>query len=191
MSQDIYREKIEEMLKPSCSLKELSKDTSNQEYMCESQLQVMNFDQMPKIYQQWLKCRTTPKSNDVLYITSNDMWYFIEFKNGRIKKADVHNKIYDSIIMLIDMAIIPDFQFAREHIIYILVYNQGKNSEIEQSTSRQEIYSFMCRQSGQNNCFWGINQFEGYILKESHTYSCEEFQQNFIDQMETAVSGVM
>lgn len=187
MARQTEREKIESKLgKFVCTLKKTSKDITNGEYMCESSLQVMNFDKMPRIYQEEHICHVQPKSNDALYITQDDRWYFVEFKNGKPSKADIHSKVYDSVIMLIDLGIIPDFNFARENICYILVYNQQKNQGLGQSKSREEIYSYMGERAKKEICLWDIDHFENYILKEAHTYSCETFQKLFVLPMEAS-----
>ncbi|MCI8869922.1 MAG: hypothetical protein HFF39_05175 [Lawsonibacter sp.] len=187
MSPQTEREKIEAMLK-TCTLKRASKDSSNGEYLCESQLQVLNFDQMPQLYRQTCPTAQT-KSNDALYIAPNDVWYFIEFKNGQVRKADIHNKIYDSVLMLLDMKIIPDLDFARRHMEYILVYNREKNQRLEQSQSRDDLYGYMGRLAQQEACFWDIGRFAGYLLKNSHTYSQEEFREKFVEPMEKTPAG--
>lgn len=189
MSPQTEREKIEAVLKEHyCTLKKASKDSSNGEYLCESQLPVMNFDKMPPYYQK-SRPGTRPMSNDALYIAPNDTWYLIEFKNGQVKKADIHDKIYDSILMLLDLGIIPDLDFARRHMEYILVYNREKNQRLEQSQSRDDLYGYMGRLARQEACFWDIDRFAGYLLKNSHTYSQEEFQEKFVEPMEKAPAG--
>lgn len=90
--------------------------------MSESCIKVVNFDKIPSVYSKGKGWKSVPKSNDVLYI-SNDQWYFIEFKNGSIDKANLYRKIYDSLIMLIELGIIASLDDSRNKINYILVYN--------------------------------------------------------------------
>lgn len=69
------------------TLKNTSKDFSNKnniEYMTESKIKVINFDEVVKEYRKKYSIKDLPKSNDALYI-SNENYYFIEFKNGKLK----------------------------------------------------------------------------------------------------------
>ena len=66
-----------------CTLKRASGDTTNNEYMCESGLRVINFDKIPDEYARGKGWTGVPKSNDALYIDMNGNWFFIEFKNGK------------------------------------------------------------------------------------------------------------
>ncbi|WP_416487870.1 hypothetical protein [Brachyspira hyodysenteriae] len=69
-------------------LKETSEDDSidnNIQYMTESTIEVIDFDKVATDYKEISGINNIPKSNDALYI-SNDCYYFIEFKNGRLKK---------------------------------------------------------------------------------------------------------
>lgn len=181
------RERMEARLKDFiCTLKKASKDTSNGQFMCESQLPVMNFDKMSEIYKQERRGPTCPKTNDALYITKNGEWYFIEFKNGRVKTADIHDKIYDSVIMLVDLKIIPDFEFARQNFHYILVYNDEKNQGLSKSQSRDEFRDYMERRAQEEIRYWDVDLFERYLYKSTHTYTKEKFYDLFVLPMEQA-----
>ena len=91
--------------------------------------------------------------------------------------------------MLLDLGIIPDLDFARRRIEYILVYNREKNQKLEQSQSRDDLYAYMGRRAGQEACYWEIDRFRGYLLKDSHTYSQEEFRTKFVEPMEKTPAG--
>jgi hypothetical protein len=153
--------------------------------MCESQLKVINFDKIPKEYCREKHLPCIPASNDALYINKDGSWHFIEFKNGSIDKADLFRKIYDSIIMLLELGIIPDLDFARENISYILVYNSDKYPKIQNSESRKENYSYFMRIAKTEEKLFEIEKFEKYLLKETHTYSKELFNTKFIVPMES------
>ncbi len=164
-----------------CTLRRASRDDTGAFFMCESTLGVIHFDKIPKEYCRRLHCPAFPKSNDALYISQEDNWYFIEFKNGTVEKADVYRKIYDSIIMLMELKIIPDFQFVREHIHYILVYNPKKYSDMP---SRDMIHSYVCERAESERELFGIQKFEAFLLKETHTYTPGLFEENFVIPME-------
>ncbi|MCM1244803.1 MAG: hypothetical protein NC293_04065 [Roseburia sp.] len=164
-----------------CTLKKASKDDDRKCFMCESLLEVIHFDKIPKEYCRRLHCPAFPKSNDALYISPKNDWYFIEFKNGTVEKADVYRKIYDSIIMLIELKIIPNFQFVRDHVRYILVYNPQKYSDMP---GRDMIHSYVCARAESERELFGIQKFKAFLLKEAHTYTPELFEENFVLPME-------
>ena len=91
--------------------------------------------------------------------------------------------------MLLDIKIPPALDFARRHMEYILVYNREKNQRLEQSQSRDDLYGYMGRLAQQEACFWDIGRFAGYLLKNSHTYSQEEFREKFVEPMEKTPAG--
>lgn len=55
--------------------------------------------------------------------------------------------------MLIELKIIPDFEFARQNITYILVYNEGKHSKIQQSQGRNQNMNYLLRLSGKRKSY--------------------------------------
>ena len=114
-------EKLPEVMQSmTATLKHCSKDDASSDYMTESRLLAVNFDRFSKYYCQVVKMAQQPKTNVALYCTEDGKWYFVEFKNGSIKKDEIYRKIYDSLIMLIEAGMIPDYQFSRENISYIL-----------------------------------------------------------------------
>lgn len=181
MIKEIIDELSPILSKHKCTLKEASWDDADKSFMCESVLEVIDFDKIPKEYCRRLRCPGLPKSNDTLYVSLENDWYFIEFKNGTVNKADVYRKIYDSIIMLIELKIIPDFQFVRDHIRYILVYNPQKYSDMP---GRDMIHSFVCERAESERELFGIRKFEAFLLKETHTYTPGLFEENFVLPME-------
>ena len=162
------------------TIKKTSRDDSKKQNMCESTIKVINFDKIPKQYLKSKGFRTLPKSNDALYI-EDKKWCFIEFKNGEVDKADIYRKIYDSLIMLLEMGIIPDFDFARKNIGYILVYNSDKYPKVQKSQARDQNYSYFFQLAKQEEQLFEVEKFQGYLLKETHTYTKEMFEKNFIE----------
>lgn len=167
-----------------CTLKRASGDTTNNEYMCESGLKVINFDKIPDEYARGKGWTGVPKSNDALYIDMNENWFFIEFKNGKIVKDDIYRKIYDSLIMLIEWRIIPDFEFVREHIDYILVYNGDKFKKIPPSQGREQTYGYFMELAQQEEKLFNIDKFEKYLFHKTHTYTKHLFEKYFIQTKE-------
>lgn len=65
----------------------------------------------------------------------------------------------ESLIMLVEWGVIPDFDFCRTNINYILVYNEGKYGKIE--------------------------KFEKYLFENTHTYTQSVFQEKFVATIES------
>ena len=145
---------INELLKMHlCTLRKASKDNNRDEYMTESKIKVVNFDKMPKEYCKRMKVKNLPCSNDALYVSKDNVWYFIEFKNGSVDTAEIYRKFYDSILILLEMGVIPDLQFAREHIIFILVYNSKKYPTNKISLGREQTYKFIRKRAEEEQNF--------------------------------------
>ncbi|MFA6941081.1 MAG: hypothetical protein WCQ54_08900 [Clostridiaceae bacterium] len=166
-----------------CTLKKSSFDDCNSINMCESSLKVVDFDKIPNEYSRGKGWANVPKSNDALYINDNG-WYFVEFKNGSIDKSEIYRKLYDSVIILISLNIIPNMEFVRTKIEYILVYNSNKYPKIQDSQSRSNTFSFILERAKIEEKLFDIDKFEKYIFKATHTYSKEEFTEKFIKLME-------
>lgn len=174
---EVFKDKL-------CTMKGASRDTTNNECMCESILQVVRFDRMPNEYAKGKGWPGVPQSNDALYIDNAGKWFFIEFKNGGVHKDEIYKKIYDSLIILLESELIPDFNFSRNNIDYILVYNGKKQGKAQESTSRTETYNYFHRQAKEEEKLFGIDKFEKYLFNKTHTYTKEQFQAKFIDLKE-------
>lgn len=186
MTKDSIEQLPEILKKHICTLKKASLDEEHHESMCESQLTVVDFDRIPQEYARGKGWRCVPKSNDALYIDKSDMWYFVEFKNGKINGSDVYRKIYDSFLMLMDLGIISGFDFLRKQVCYILVYNSDKNGPVPASENLEKIYSYTLRQAETEAGLFGIWKLEQYLFRETHTYTRELFEEKFIQPMEQA-----
>lgn len=89
-------DKLPELLKNHIStLKKASCDETNGVYMTESALKVVRLDKVPKEYAKGKGWSGIPQTNDALYISDTGKWYFIEFKNGAVQKAEIYRKLYD------------------------------------------------------------------------------------------------
>ena len=167
-----------------CSLKKASLDSTNRKAMCESNLEVVHFDNIPKEYARGKGWKSVPKSNDALYVDVDGKWFFIEFKNGKsIEHKDIYKKIYDSIIILVDLDII-DLTFLRKNGVYILVYNAEKHPEIQESHSRNCFGEYISERAKTEVRLFGIENLEGYLFHETHTYTEKEFEKNFVEPTE-------
>ena len=86
---DEVKDNLPELLNHITTLKKSSCDEEKREYMCESEMKVINFDKIPKAYNRGKGWSILPKSNDALYIDVKGQWYFIEFKNGSINSGEI------------------------------------------------------------------------------------------------------
>ena len=81
---DEVKDNLPELLNHITTLKKSSCDEEKREYMCESEMKVINFDKIPKAYNRGKGWSILPKSNDALYIDVKGQWYFIEFKTAAL-----------------------------------------------------------------------------------------------------------
>ena len=184
MTEEIITELPDILRNHICTMKKASFDSSKNISMCDSMLRVVNFDKIPAEYTRGKGWKFMPKSNDALYISIDGKWFFIEFKNGSIDCSDLFRKIYDSLIMLIELGIIPDLEFARQEFEYILVYSSEKYGKIPQSDGRDINYSFVMKRAEMEEKLFGIEKLELYIFHETHTYTKKLFETNFLKPME-------
>ncbi len=177
---DEVKDNLPELLKHITTLKKTSWDKEKKKYMCESKMKVINFDKIPKAYNRGKGWSILPKSNDALYIDVKGQWYFIEFKNGGINSGEIYKKLFDSIVMLLDEKIIPDIQFVRDNINYILVYNSNKYGKMANSPSREGIYGYVFERAEEEEKLFDIDKFEQYLFRETHTYTPSLFKKEFV-----------
>lgn len=170
--------------KSLCTLKKASCDDSKKEYMCNSKITVIDFDKIPKFYAKQKGIPSLPTSNDALYIDMDGNWYFIEFKNGSIDKSNIYRKLYDSLIMLLELGVITDLEFVRKQGHYILVYNSENDKVIPNSDGRNEHYRYIQSRSGVENRLFDVDKFEKYLFRSTHTYTKTEFIDKFVNHME-------
>lgn len=178
MTDEIIESLPEKLRGHRCKLKKASYDDANKQYMCESNITVIHFDKIPNEYTRGRGWSFGPKSNDALYIDKNRHWYFIEFKNGGINTGDIYRKIYDSLLILLEWRIIPNLDFVRSNITYILVYNEVKYGECY--PARNQTYNYIAGLAQKETRLFGIDKFEQYLFYKTHTYTKEEFNIKFV-----------
>lgn len=184
------------------TLMEASKDDKNGEYMTQSTEKVIDFDKVKEEYIKNIRPKVTPVSNDVLMKIDNKI-YFIEFKNGNIKKKiyNVKRKIFESLLIFSDI-IGETISFTRENVNYILVYNGEKSKkyiehiieerqkcnlnkleddEIQESTAFDKFTSQMAKLANYHMDIFGLDkQFSKMYFKSVKTYDIDEFNEEFI-----------
>lgn len=150
------------------------------------------------------------KSNDALYITKNNIHYFIEFKNGYIiettknitnqyvnirynLKQKLQLKMYDSIFIL------SDIKYS-DGSLYIDKYKNNNGVSITNIIDFSKNYIeyilvYNSKKNGQlkNKSHWknkgrinllglfGLSKFEKNILREIYIYDKKEFEKKFIN----------
>lgn len=180
------------------TLRKVSYDDSNKIYMSNSELTVYDFDAIKEWYASKLSIdgnKLDVKSNDSLYVSAGKI-VFIEFKNGKLDKGemkrDLVRKIYDSYIILSDevtetKGIIegykPSVTFSREHIDYILVYNEEKNPPSKKNIIR---HGYLGKGNMGIPARFGLFRFEGYLFRKVKTYTELEFQNDFVAKVDNS-----
>ena len=183
------------------TLKNISYDNINDEYITNSQKVAIDFDKVKNLYNNKNNNSFELKSNDALYIVKNNIYYFIEFKNGDLKdyknklsytiKKDLQLKIYDSWFILSDIEYLDGkkyisnmFSLSKNCILYILVYNSKKNGKLiihERflNNGKQNLNGHKSRKIDLE--LFGLAKFEKFLLKEVHIYDENEFETKFIN----------
>lgn len=171
------------------SIKETSYDDAQNEYMTESQIEVIDFDKVKEEYICTLKLSEPPKSCDSLYMNGDEK-IFIEFKNGKVKPFEVRKKIYDSILIFSDL-IKCGISETRAEIEYILVYNHEANknnkdynfdpkTNIQESDEYDLLSKIISENAKEHILKFKLNDFKNYLVKNIYTYNKEEFEDKFI-----------
>lgn len=190
------------------TLKETSKDETNNEYMTDSCLSVVDFDEVKSSYIARLSLPVIEehstercKSFDALYMCNTGEIFFIEFKNGKMKgeTINVSIKMRDGLLLFCDI-VDKNIKFTRENVIFILVYNEEKSPlteaeltkieemqhlkhQIQESESREYIIQSLFKKSDLEFVRYGYKKFEGLYFKKVHTYNRQEFENNFIKML--------
>mgnify|MGYP000906319425 FL=1 len=139
-------------------------------------------------YPESVKEEDSLASADAFVISTDNIWYFIEFKNQKINKAkdSVTKKAYQNWFWLVDVLYEMKEQiqydtfnydnpieFARENVIYILVVSEEKNYE-----NIKKIHD--CSLAGEKFCPEYMKKLEKYIFKEAYVYTPEMLEQKFV-----------
>lgn len=178
-SYDIFHQNIK-------SLKELSKDDSDIndiQYMTESQIQAVDFDRVKQKYTNGLGLSEECAASADALLSSSQGTTFVEFKNGKVNNRNIKDKARDSLLILCDI-LDTTISYTRDHIDFIVVYNQQKNplpnqvkkQKVQDSFSREEIGKFFSKKAGQEFILFDLERYKGMYFRKVHTYSAEEFE---------------
>ncbi|WP_169973521.1 MULTISPECIES: hypothetical protein [unclassified Campylobacter] len=159
------------------TIKNISYDKENREYMSNSQLKIFNFDKVKDNFVRKYSFAKQPKSVDGC-IQKNDYVALIEFKNGKIDdkcKNDVYDKIFSSVFIL---SAIADEKISNLKNIcqFILVYNQSKN--------RDFVISFnLNKDAKQQSKTFDLSGYEKLFFSKTHIFSQNDFE-NFLNNFD-------
>jgi len=181
------------------SLKNTSYDKENKEYMTDMNLPVINFDKATTSYQSIYKLPARPCSNDALYITKKGLIVFIEFKNGKLDKTkafELQYKIYDSLLTLAyitgETKSIP-----KNQLVYVLVYNDEKNSEnssstqnsydkkteVQSSPAKDRIGTILASKAKTQFIKFGLEKIGNLYFRDIFTWTQKEFEREFKEKI--------
>lgn len=170
------------------TLKEMSKDTSQGQprYMTERTEEAVNFDLVKRDYTNRLGLsEETASSCDTLaFLPSGPV--LIEFKNGKVRPADIKTKIRDSLLIYggITGQSISD---TRTEMEFVLVYNEQKNPDNGpnpcDAPSRAAIASHLANRAKTEYIRFDLQRFQKLCFRAVHTYTPEEFEK-YLDEKE-------
>lgn len=186
MTQEVI-DNIPSELKVLKSIKKISADTTNNKIMIQSDIKLISFDNFSKKYAHEFGIPLLPRTVDGLYISKKDEWTFIEFKNGSINTVDIYRKIYDSLIMLVQMGYIT-WEKCRKNAEYIVVYNETeygeKYGQCQNEQSNLKIQKHIRGLAQQTRRLFDLKKIEGYLVNKTYTFTEIEFESQFIDLKE-------
>lgn len=173
------------------TLKETSKDehtAGTVSYLTESTQEVVSFDDVKTEYVKDLGVSESPRSCDALLVKPNGELAIIEFKAGyidRTKGFEIRQKIYDSALILCDIARIGISQM-REDVELILVYRESANvgnadegflkKQAQAAPGFDAFAKGVSKLAKQEYICFGLRRFENYCFKKVHTYNEDEFE---------------
>lgn len=167
------------------TLKETSYDSDHNEYMTESGLVVVNFDNAKTLYMSRFKYPEDMKSVDALARGADDNLYMIEFKNGRnIDGTDIRLKIKDSVLILCDLCD-KRLEDARTEIIFVLVINSSR----VQLKAYDKIAIMEANITGIACKFCGLNKSAGFLVKQVFIFDAGELENKLLPKLINMSAG--
>ena len=155
------------------TLKDCSYDKTNGVYLTDSNIVVLNFDEIKREYTQRLHVSEGGLcSVDALFQIRNTL-FFIEFKNRPFSKSlskEVKKKISDSVLLYLDMTDGRLTTF-RENSEFILVYSDN--------SGLAEIRNSILAKADEELIEGDFSLLENLIFRKVHTYNETSFR-NFI-----------
>ncbi len=169
-------------------------DCKKEYYMTLSEIEVIDFDGVIANYASSLGIgEHRPCSSDALYKDEMGQFYFVEFKNGKMKMSTQYNvmeKIYNDLLIFCDI-MGQTVSFCRENVNFILVYNESKNlseetkelDKIDQESSKTKIAKHFTKKAKKKFIRFDLGKFEGLYFKEVFTFTEKEFEKEFLSKI--------
>ena len=164
------------------TFKDVSYDEVNHESMivhpCHPNGELYNFDEISKQYTHCLNVSKPLRSNDAIYLFNN-LVYFIEFKNGTADKFNLKGKIYDSLLVLVEIGKelnCDSPELWRDKLIYVLVQeesNQPRDKAIK------KVREPIMKRSNIPYDPYDLFHMKGLFFKDMYLLSTEEFINRF------------
>ena len=162
------------------TLKETSVANHNQKnlvYITESELPVINFDEVKKKYLLSKNGKSEEfKSVDAL-LRCGDSIIFIEFKSCSVdkEKKGIKGKMKDSIFIFADL-LDCTIEYVRNNVTFVLVYSKEKNPRTSQAMD--ELADRIAVLGHDKICRFGFGNYTELYFKKIITYNDEEFNKD-------------
>jgi len=186
MVENIYDEMLRDY---SDTLEKTSEDSNEQvdsKYMTFCKKTVVNVDKFKDNFVKNMSLEEVPKSCDALYMTSQNEFFMIEFKNGVIdakKNYEIKVKIFESLLMISEK-FSKTTDFMRSNMNFILVYNEdvthGKEQYENIGVRRVSVPIF--KKAHIPDIRFGLRRFKKLYFKDVFTYSKAEFESEFVSK---------
>jgi type VI protein secretion system component VasK len=186
---DVYKQMLDEF---GDTLEQVSKDSDEEinpkgrgVFMTSNKKKVVNFDKFKESIAKKYALNNSPNSCDALYMQSENKWFLIEFKNGKIndkKVSQVKWKIFQSLLLLTEK-IDKTICFTRENLNFILVYNEDalEENRLDEDAQRTAIGKSLYKLIGNSEFSpFGLKDLQKLYFKEVHEWTKKEFDSNFV-----------
>jgi hypothetical protein len=163
------------------TLEKISEDTGKQEenniYLTASQKRIINFDKFTHSIAEEINPNNRPKSCDGL-LKLNNNYYFIEFKNGRIRERqegyEIREKILESILLFLEQ-INQTISYSRDNCYFVLVYNVNSAAKGSNKNGIDKIINKLDNRIH-------LDKYEKIYLKRTFVYTIDDFNKNFVQK---------
>lgn len=166
----------------TCTWKVASKDGTNDVHMVDFSHIVLDYDKMAKRHHKEGHYTYRLSSNDAVYITDDEILYFVEFKNGSFEKVEIAKKGIGSAMLAMDLGLVHSLKELQERAFYILVYN-SEFIENKQTKSQKKISGNLRRKSGRTITKLPVMKEVDWIYHETFSYTVKEFESEFIQKI--------
>ena len=186
MVENIYKEMLNNY---SDMLEKTSEDCNKlagDKYMTSCKKTVVNVDRLKDDFVKKMSLEEVPKSCDALYMTSQNEFFLIEFKNGVIdakKNYEIKVKIFESLLMISEK-FSKTTDFMRSNMNFILVYNENVTHGKEQyeNIGVRRVSVPILRKAHIREIRFGLRRFKKLYFKDVFTYSKAEFESEFVSK---------